>query len=86
MKVSSESHLIAGTNRDLLLDVPAGRFRGDLLARINLWTSRLPGLAARRDDIESNLGYKPNQCARVYVGENAHRRFLDFATGPDAHW
>ena len=56
------------------------------MARINLWTSRLPGLAARRDDIESKLGYKLHQCARVHTGEDACRRFLDFATGPNALW
>lgn len=35
-----------------------GKFREDLLARINLWTFRLPGLAERPEDIEPNLEYE----------------------------
>ena len=38
--------------------VAAGRFREDLLARIQLWTFLLPGLAERREDIEPNLDYE----------------------------
>ena len=57
----SDFQLIAGTNRDLLAEVAAGRFREDLLARINLWTFCLPGLAARREDIEPNLEYELEQ-------------------------
>ena len=91
VEVSSEFQLIAGTNRDLLLEVPAGRFREDLLARINLWTFRLPGLAARHEDIEPNLDYELHQYARqqnvhIRFGKEARQRFLDFATGPDALW
>src|SRR5262245_63382796 len=37
-EVSSEFQLIAGTNRDLAAFVRDGRFREDLLARMNLWT------------------------------------------------
>ena len=37
-EVTSDFQLIAGTNRDLAEAVKDGRFRDDLLARINLWT------------------------------------------------
>ena len=40
----SDFQLIAGTNRDLFAAVHQGRFREDLLARINLWTFSLPEL------------------------------------------
>ena len=51
----SDFQLIAGTNRDLSGEVAKGRFREDLLARINLWSFQLPGLSQRRDDIDPNL-------------------------------
>nr|WP_276602943.1 RNA repair transcriptional activator RtcR family protein [Nannocystis pusilla] len=57
-EVRSEFQLVAGTNRDLRADVVAGRFREDLLARIDLWSFRLPGLRERREDIEPNLDYE----------------------------
>ena len=60
-EVQSAFQLIAGTNRDLLESVRNGRFREDLLARINLWTFRLPGLADRREDIEPNLDFELEQ-------------------------
>ena len=47
-EVSSDFQLICGTNRDLRADAMKGRFRDDLLARINLWTFALPALAERR--------------------------------------
>ena len=54
----SDFQLIAGTNRDLGDAVRSGRFREDLLARINLWTFRLPGLRDRKEDIEPNLDFE----------------------------
>ena len=62
-EATSNFQLIAGTNRDLQRDVEAGRFREDLLARINLWTFCLPGLAERREDIAPNLDYELRQFA-----------------------
>jgi len=52
--VRSDFQLIAGTNRDLAVAVRAGRFREDLLARMKLWTFRLPGLVERPADLEPN--------------------------------
>ena len=49
-EVKSEFQLIAGTNRDLPAEVDAGGFREDLLARINVWTFRLPSLRERHED------------------------------------
>jgi transcriptional regulatory protein RtcR len=63
-EVSSDFQLIAGTNRDLAGAVREGRFREDLLARMNLWTFRLPGLTERPEDIEPNLDYELEQLAR----------------------
>ena len=57
-EAQSNFQLIAGTNKDLRLEIDAGRFREDLFARINLWTYTLPGLAQRREDIEPNMDHQ----------------------------
>ncbi len=90
-EVHSAFQLIAGTNRDLALMVHDGRFRDDLLARINLWTFRLPGLRERLEDIEPNLDYELEQYAQrtgrhVTFSRDARGRFLQFAVAPEALW
>jgi hypothetical protein len=42
-----------------------GRYREDLLARLNLRTFHLPGLVDRREDIEPNLVYKLRHYAKI---------------------
>jgi len=61
-EVSSDFQLIAGTNRDLRVDVMEGRFREDLYARINLWSYTLPGLSQRPEDIEPNVDHLVTRC------------------------
>ncbi len=89
--VRSDFQLIAGTNRDLGEAVRMGRFRDDLLARINLWTFRLPGLRERPEDIEPNLAYELDRYAaaqgrRVTFSREAREAFLRFATAREAAW
>lgn len=90
-EVQSEFQLIAGTNRDLVAAVEKGEFREDLLARINLWTFRLPGLRERPEDIEPNLEYELEQYAqktgnRVTISKDLREEFLIFAQTPTAKW
>lgn len=87
----SDFQLITGTNRDLARQVKAGRFREDLLARINLWSFHLPGLRERWEDIEPNIHYELDQFARrsglkVAFNREAAQRFLQFATAETAAW
>jgi transcriptional regulatory protein RtcR len=88
---SSDFQLIAGTNRDLPAAVREGRFREDLLARINLWTFALPGLRTRPEDIEPNLQFELDQYARktgrhITFSKEARQKFLEFALSPSAAW
>lgn len=90
-EATSDFQLIGGTNRNLLQRVAEGRFRDDLLARINLWTFRLPALKDRREDIEPNLEYELAQFAKrtgrtVRFSTEARERLLKFATSPEATW
>jgi transcriptional regulatory protein RtcR len=62
-----------------------------LLARINLWTFRLPGLRERIEDLEPNLQYELDQYARrtgkrVTFSREARERFIKFATSAEARW
>lgn len=90
-EVESHFQLIAGTHADLRVRVEEGRFREDLLARIDLWHFELPGLAERPEDIEPNLdfeldGFARSRQQRVRMNRDARRRFLEFARGPEALW
>lgn len=83
-EITSDFQLLTGTNRDLSKEVAAGRFRADLLARINVWTFKMPGLADRTEDIEPNLDFELARMARelgtrITMTKEARERFMSFA-------
>lgn len=90
-EVSSDFQLIAGTNRDLRVDVMEGRFREDLYARINLWSYTLPGLSQRPEDIEPNVDHLVTRCGAelgraVRFNAEAKALYLRYAQSPEALW
>ncbi|KPF48183.1 transcriptional regulator [beta proteobacterium AAP121] len=90
-EVSSDFQLIAGTNRDLRVDVAQGRFREDLFARVNLWSYTLPGLAQRPEDIEPHVDHLLARAAAetgraVRFNAEAKARYLQFAKSAQALW
>ncbi len=90
-ETGSDFQLICGTNRDLQAAVGKGVFRDDLLARINLWTFHLPGLAERPEDIAPNISYELERYAErhntlISFNQEAWQCFLDFAVSTEARW
>ncbi|MBI2428189.1 MAG: sigma-54-dependent Fis family transcriptional regulator [Ignavibacteriales bacterium] len=49
--LKSDVRIISATNKNLVEEVKAGKFREDLLYRLNVITLRLPSLQQRKDDI-----------------------------------
>jgi transcriptional regulatory protein RtcR len=90
-ETGSDFQLIAGTNRNLYAEVQSGRFREDLLARINLWTYELPSLKQRIEDFEPNLEHELQQFTvkaghMVSFNKAARAQYLAFAYSPEALW
>lgn len=90
-EVRSDFQLMAGTNRDLRVEVAQGRFREDLFARINLWTYPLPSLKERSEDIEPNIDFELMQFGHINgemirFNQEAKQLYLDFAYSAAAIW
>ena len=71
-----EARIVAATNVDLELESVAGRFRADLLHRLDVLRLDLPPLRARGGDVL--------ELVRAFLGELAPRRALELSKAAEA--
>jgi DNA-binding NtrC family response regulator len=57
VNMKTDVRLISATNKDLQVEVASGKFREDLLYRLNVVTIRIPPLKERKDDIAPLVDY-----------------------------
>src|SRR5437868_2943821 len=82
--VKTDARIVAATNKDLVAEVEAGRFREDLYYRLNVIAITAPLLRARREDIpllvDHFLGIycKKNGRARLAVPPDVLQKLSDY--------
>lgn len=89
--VHSDFQLITATNQDLYKLSREGRFRVDLVSRINLWHFDLLPLRERREDIEPNIEFELKRLSEqrgIFADflPEARKAYLNFAYSPRALW
>ena len=64
-KVAVDVRILSSTSRDLMAEVQSGRFREDLLHRLNVVPVRVPSLSERREDIPDLVAHFMEQIERM---------------------
>jgi two-component system response regulator AtoC len=64
--LSTDVRVLAATNRDLVAEIRAGRFREDLYYRLNVIEIRIPSLRERREEISALMDHFLSAANRAY--------------------
>jgi len=62
--ISTDARILAATNRDLSVEISAGRFRADLFYRLNVYPITVPPLRNRKDDLSLLVNHFISRFAR----------------------